>query len=190
MFDSILCGLLVAHTDGLLLSPYCPLLFAIISIALLLRLPRRHLVATLTVALLVIGGLIARCFLQLFYGWPDNFRVSAALLWSMFVSVCLTIGSAYQQFQFRTQDRDISAAFVSLAPFAIHVAALKRAVVCGMKAFADDIGRNPRVLTLSQVHDSRTIIGTIDHSGYSTHSERGRSRAVGHCIFDVYVALV
>ena len=144
-------------------SAYTPLLFAIVSISIALRLPRKSIIR---ITLIVLASALISYFLP-----PKYFSSASTFLlehgtkvWPWFITgtaaLALTLGGALEHFRLRIPKDELQEVLENLSAEGIlHKGAAKHAMLRGAKRFMHDIGEQDFQNTcVSKVHDFKTIL--------------------------------
>lgn len=176
--DCFLVGVLLILSGGFFHSSYSPLLFAVFTISITLRLPRKKIAAVFLTALgvaiatILIWEFVPEFRVDLIADREQGHRGALALTFS--ATLILTIVGGFEALRNPVPERQISAAFHRLKGTIKEDAHMRPALRNGMRAIMDDVGRRSSGLMLGRVHDFRTIIEQAIILMYPhQHHERG-----------------
>lgn len=161
--DCLLCGILLIVSGGLLHSTYSPLLFAVLTIAITLRLPRKKVGAVfltaigVAIATILVWKFAPELGINLLEGRPPKDHLWPLVL-NLSATVILTLVGAAEVIRNPIPEREIGEAFNRLGKTVKQDTHMRPALRKGMRAFMDDVGQRSTGIMLGQVHDFRTIL--------------------------------
>lgn len=162
MIDAVLCSILVACSGGLKDSAYAALLFAIVSIAFVLQLPRKMIfVVTLSV---IITSVI--CYFTDQFDCPFFKNILEASsenrkpwFFTGTVALLLTVLGSIEHLCLRTPKSKLTTALNLLHNDILYSGISGEGLMKGIRHFMHDLGRkNYADICLSKVHDLSTIL--------------------------------
>src|SRR5437016_10301134 len=195
IFDAVACAVFVTFSGGLFQSVFSPLLLAIFSTALTLRLPRRALLKVIVAAICSVSAALATYELTDHFQFLTPIRLSTEMLHrghyklalgiNLLAAGALTLVGGIEWMRNPIPSHLFERSLGKFGDFVSNQWGQKDALRKGIKMFAADVGRRPTEATFSQVHELGAIIdqAVILNLPYQNHDSVATRRSIAYLTF-------